>query len=173
MSRSEGFDVMDVSTSVCDDPKFRRLFRESPDLAPAAFCAYLAAMAESWKAGRRVNVDDAWPVFVPFDAAVVEALIGVGLLDRRGFVDGKAWRSWFEPARKRREQARERWARYNAKRDADTTALPRGNGVGTATSVPSVRTVRPSVPSGSTRTLSLQEEEEALKASLAKRLGSR
>ena len=135
---------MDVSTSVCDDPKFRRLFREAPDLVAPGFAAYLATMAESWKAGRRVTVDDAWPAFQPYDQAVCDALIRVGLLDRRGLLSPKAWRSWYEPARKRRDQSRERWARYNAKRDADTTLPPRGNGADTATSV---RSFRPSVPS--------------------------
>jgi hypothetical protein len=147
MPRSEGFDVMDVSTSVCDDPKFRRLFRDAPELVAPAFAAYLATMAESWKAGRRVSVDDAWPAFLPFDQAVVDALIRVALLDRRGLLSPKGWRSWYEPARERREKSRDRWTRYNAKRDADTTLPPRGNGADTATSVPSVRPFLPSEPS--------------------------
>jgi hypothetical protein len=134
---------MDVSTSVCDDPKFRRLQRENPELVAASFVAYMATMAESWKAGRRVSVDDAWPAFLAFDQAVCDALTRVGLLDRRGLVNSKAWRSWFEPARERRGKARDRWTRYNAKRDADTTPPPRGSDVDTATSVP----LLPSAPS--------------------------
>lgn len=143
MSRAEGFAVMDVSTSICDEPKFRRLQRENPELLAAGFTAYLSVMAESWKAGRRVNIEDAWPSFLPFDRATADALIRVGLLDRRGLLSPKGWRGWFEPARERRDKARDRWARYNAKRDADTTPPPRGNDVATATSVPSVS---PSVP---------------------------
>jgi hypothetical protein len=149
MPRSEGFAVMDVSTSVCDDPKFRRLHRENPELVAIGFTAYIATMAESWRTGRRVSIDVAWPAFLTFDKAVVDALIRVGLLDRRGLLSSKAWRSWFDPARKRRDQSRDRWARYNAKRDADTTPPPRGSDVSTATSdpsVPSVRSVPPVIP---------------------------
>lgn len=143
MPRAEGFAVMDVSTSVCDDPKFRRIHRQSPDLVAPAFTAYMAVMAESWKAGSRVAVEDAWPSLLPFDQAVVDALVIVGLLDKRGLLSPKAWRGWFDPARERRDKSRVRWTRYNAKRDADTTDLPRGSDADTATSVP---TVRPSVP---------------------------
>lgn len=147
MSRDDGFAVMDVSTDIVNDPKVRKLFRHAPDHACGAFTAYIATVAESWKAGRRVSIDDAWPAFLPFDRAAVEALVHVGLLDGRGTVPPKAWRGWFEAARKRRERSRERWARYNAKRDADTTVAPRGSDVDTATSVPPVLpSDSPSVP---------------------------
>jgi hypothetical protein len=153
---------MDVSTSVCDDPKFRRLQRENPELVAVGVTAYLATMAESWKAGRRVSVEEAWPAILPFDKTAADALIRVGLLDRRGLLSTKAWRSWFDPARKRREQSRDRWARYNAKRDADTTPPPRGSDVSTATSDPSVPSVR-SVPSGSARPSTARGEKNGLK----------
>jgi hypothetical protein len=156
MSRDEGFAVMDVSTSIVDDPKFRKLYRHAPDHAGSAFAAYIATVAESWKAGRRVNVDDAWPSFLPFDKASVEALIHVGLLDAKGLVPSKAWRSWFGPAYERRANSRERWRRANERRHADaaqsngsnldgTTGIPRGNSADT-TAIPSVPSVRPSVP---------------------------
>lgn len=145
MSRSDGFPVMDVSTSICDDPKFRLLQRRNPAIVAVAFTAYIATVAESWRAGRRVSIDHAWPAFVPFDDAAKTALAGVGLLDRMGCVPQKAWRSWFDPANERRARSRERWARYNAQRNAVTTPAPRGSDAATATSVPSVRTV-PSVP---------------------------
>lgn len=147
MSRDDGFAVMDMSTDIVNDPKVRKLFRHAPDHACAAFTAYVSTVAESWKAGRRVSVDDAWPAFLVFDKAAVEALIHVGLLDSRGTIPPKSWRGWFESARHRRSMSRDRWARYNAKRDADTTGAPRGNDVGTATSVPPVRPSVPSEPS--------------------------
>lgn len=150
MSRSEGFAVMDVSTSVCDDPKFRRLHRENPELVAVAFTSYIATMAESWRTGRRVTIDVAWPAFLAFDKAVVDALIRVGLLDARGLVASKAWRSWYLPAQDRRSKSRARWARYNANRDADTTPPPRGSDADTATSDPSVPSVR-SGPTGPSR----------------------
>jgi hypothetical protein len=164
MPRSEGFAVMDVSTSVCDDPKFRRLQRESPEHVAVAFTAYIATCAESWKSGRRVSVETGWPAFLPYDPEAVASLIAVGLLDKRGYVSATAWRSWYEPARERRDKARDRWARYNASRGADTTPPPRGNDAATATSVP----LRPSVPSEpsapSVRTAARGMKDDGLKA---------
>lgn len=150
MSRDDGFSIMDVSVDLTNDPKVRRLFRHAPDHAGVAFLAYVATMGESWKQGRRVNIDDAWPPVVPFSRPALEALIHVGLITTKGLVTTSAWRGWYEPARQRREEARARWARYNAKRhglstddDAEPAQLPRGSDVGTATSVPPVS---PSVP---------------------------
>lgn len=144
MSRDEGFDVMDVSTSIVHDPKVRKLARYAPDRAGVAFTAYLSVMAESWRAGRRVQLDDAWPPFLPFDPSAAEALVHVGLLDAKGMIPAKAWHGWFDPAMERRQKSRDRWARYNAKRDAATASSPRGNDVGTASSdSPPVPPVRP------------------------------
>lgn len=146
MSRDEGFAVMDVSTAIMHDPKVKKLWRHAPDHAPVAFTAYVATMAESWLAGRRVSIDDAWPAFLAFSKPAIEALVEVELIDSDGLVTSKAWRGWFQPALKRRRQARARWARSNAKRTADTTPLPRGSDAVTrAPSVPSVRSDSPSV----------------------------
>lgn len=147
VSRDEGFAVMDVSTDIVNDPKVRKLFRHAPDHGTAGFVAYVATMAESWKAGRRVTIDDAWPSVVPFDKAAVEALVHVGLLDTTGRVPIKTWRGWYTAAHERREKSRDRWRRYNEKRDGDHTDGPRGNHVPTATSVPPVRPS--SLPTGS------------------------
>src|SRR6187551_1629147 len=117
---------MDVSTDLVNDPKIRKLYRHAPDHADRAVIAYVATMAESWKAGRRVTIDDAWPGFVPFDKAAVEALAHVKLIDRTGRVNVKAWREWYEVAKERRDKSRDRWARYNRHRDAEQTSLPRG-----------------------------------------------
>lgn len=146
MSRSDGFAVMDVSTSIVHDPKFRQLHRERPEHVAAAFMAYMATLGESWKAGRRVSVTEAWPALLPFDADVVASMIRVRLVERGGLPPRKAWDGWYRPAFERRVRSRDRWARYNAKRDADTALEPRGSDVSTATSVPSVPL--PSVPSG-------------------------
>lgn len=146
MSRDDGFPVMDVSTSIVHDPKFRLLHRDNPEHVTAAFLAYIAMLGESWKAGRRVSVTEAWPSLVPFDAEVVASMVRVRLVDRGGLPPRKAWDGWYLPALERRTKSRDRWARYNAKRDADTTSLPRGNHADTATSV---RSFNPSVPSDS------------------------
>jgi hypothetical protein len=145
MSRSDGFAVMDVSTSIVHDPKFRQLHRERPDHVAPAFMAYVAVLGESWKAGRRVSVTDAWPALLPFDAEVVVSMVRVRLVERGGLPPRKAWDEWYRPAYERRVKSRDRWARYNAHRDAVTTDVPRGSDADTATSVPSV--VLPSDPS--------------------------
>jgi hypothetical protein len=146
MSRDDGFPVMDVSTSIVHDPKFRQLHREHPEHVPAAFLAYIAMLGESWKAGRRVSVTDAWPTLLPFDPEVVAAMVHVRLVERGGLPPRKAWDGWYRPAFERRCKSRARWARYNATRDADTTDEPRGSDADTTTTVPSVSPSDPSVP---------------------------
>lgn len=144
MSRDDGFAVMDVSVDIVNDPKIRKLYRHAPEHAGAGFIAYIATMGESWKAGRRVTVEDAWPAFLPFDEAAVAALEHVDLIDSKGLVTTKAWRGWFTPAQTRRDAVRDRWRRHNAKRadsstndpggsSAETASQPRGNGAVTAT----------------------------------------
>lgn len=146
-SRDDGFAIMDVSTSICDDPKFRRIARERPDLVGVAFTAYLATMAESWRIGRRVGIEDAWPAVLPYDAEAAALLIAVGLLDKRGVLSPKAWRGWFEPARNRRDKSRADWRKWQALHRQGQ------GGVSTDTdpdkSIPSVPPVRPPGPTGS------------------------
>lgn len=147
MSREDGFPVMDVSVDIVNDPKIRKLYRISPEHAGAGFLAYMATLGESWKAGRRIPVEDAWPAVLPFDGVAVEAMIHVGLLDAKGLVSMNAWRGWFAPAQMRREAVRERWRRANAKRadsstndsgghDTVSARLPRGIRADTAASPP-------------------------------------
>ena len=152
MSRPDGFTVMDVSTDIVNDPKFRRLRRDNPEHLTVAFMVYIAVLGESWRAGRRVPVMDAWPVLLSYDEAVVASMRSAGLLDRRGQLPGKAWDGWYAPARERRDNSRERWRRANEKRavlsvqnSADTAVIPRGIRAVTASTVPSVPSV-PSVP---------------------------
>lgn len=146
MSRDDGFPVMDVSTDYVNDPKWRRLHRAHPELLLPSFMVFTATLAESWKAGHRVAVEESWPALVAFDPAVIEALQEAGFTDRRGFIVPKSWDGWFRPAFERRAKSRDRWKRYNEKRDADTTEVPRGSDVSTATSVPPVHPSVPSVP---------------------------
>ena len=142
VSRDDGFTVMDVSTGYVDDPKWRKLLRYAPEQLGPAFIAYTATMAESWRAGRRVSIDDAWPALIPYAKPAVDALRHVGLLDSHGHVQSRAWRGWFGPAKERRDAFRDRWARANEKRRAATEKLPRGDSAATASPVPS----DPSVP---------------------------
>jgi hypothetical protein len=143
MPRDEGFAVMDLSTDIAHDPKFRRLHRHYPELVGDCFTVYLTTLAESWKAGARLPADEVWPPILPYREQVIAALAEVGLLDSRNLVSVKAWRSWFDPANERRKKSRDRWRRYNESREpngkshADTTSLPRGDDAATASSVPS------------------------------------
>lgn len=104
-SRDDGFSIMDISTSIHADPKFRRLCRLHPDLLAPAFMVYVSVLAESWRAGRRVTLDDAWPLLLPYDQAVADAL-KVQLLDHEGRIPERAWRAWYGPASERREARR-------------------------------------------------------------------
>jgi hypothetical protein len=156
VSRDDGFTVMDVSTDIVNDPKFRRLHRQNPEHLVAGFLAYMATMGESWKAGRRVCATDAWPALLPFDQAVIGSLIAADLLDSKGQLPARAWTGWFGPADTRRKATRERWRRANEKRLAESTnnsapaarsngataSLPRGDSDDTG-AIPS----DPSVPS--------------------------
>jgi hypothetical protein len=164
MARGEGFGIMDVSTDVANDPKFRRIQRQAPELVAPAFAVYIALMAESWKAGRRVSIDDGWPAFMPFDPKVVDQLTAAGLVDRHGLIALAAWQTWFMPVRARRAALRERWSRANANRhgqairEANTAASSRGDAAVTARlprgSRPDTAAIRsvPSVPSERKRT---------------------
>lgn len=144
MTRDDGFAIMDLSSDYVNDPKWRRLHRAHPELYPAAFVAYTATLCESWKAGRRVPLEDAWPAILPYDAAVVDALVQVGFLDRKGLIVTRSWEGWFGPANRRREAAREAGREGNAKRWAgDRVAIGSRSGSDPRT-VPSV----PTVPTG-------------------------
>lgn len=116
MSRDDGFAVMDMSTDIINDPKFRKLNRLHNGSTPIAFMAYVAVIAESWKAGRRVTVENAWPALIPFDNAICQAMCDVGLVDRSGRIPLRAWQGWYAQAHKRREASRESWRKYNASR---------------------------------------------------------
>jgi len=122
---------MDVATDVANEPKFRRVQRHNPVHVAPAFMAYMAVVGESWKAGRRVAIADAWPALLPFDVEVVGSLVEAGLLDSKGMVPAKAWNGWYRQAHERREKARERWRRANDKRGGEST-----NNSGQAASAP-------------------------------------
>ena len=81
MTAAEGFERMDVSTAIDDDPKFRALARRHPDLFAVAFTAYVGMMARSWRQGERLTAEEAWPPLLPYDPAVVGAMRDVLLLD--------------------------------------------------------------------------------------------
>lgn len=147
MSKGDGFAVMDVSTDLLDDPKFHRLQREDRYVYPVCVVAYLSVLSASWKAGKRVALDDCWPsLLFSWQPAITKAsLIKVGLLDRRGMVPARVWADWFGPVSARRAAARERWRRANENRreprekfrsrrqkDRNEHDLPRGHRAVTA-----------------------------------------
>lgn len=112
MSRVDGFTVMDVETAIAHDAKWKRLARYAPDRVATAGWVYIATMGESWHLGRRVTAEDAWPAYLPFDALVIEGMVHVGLLDSKGRIVARTWRSWFDRARERRERTREQWREW-------------------------------------------------------------
>lgn len=147
MSRDEGFSVMDVETTIAEDAKFKRLARVAPDRVLAAGFVYVATMGASWKVGHRVTVEDAWPAYATFDPLIVDGLQHVGLLDAKGRVQPRAWRTWFEKARQRREQSRADWRRWQqTHRNRTGPSGPSHGGVSPdSDSDKSIPSVRPSV----------------------------
>lgn len=139
---------MDVSTSIMSDTKVRKLLRLAPDRYPVAFTAYIAVMAESWKAGRRLSVEDAWPVGMAFDPLAVEAMQHVDLIDADGFINAKTWRGWFGKAKTRRAKSRADWRRYQQdKRNRQRGVIHDTSGTPAYPSVPPVRPSDTSVTS--------------------------
>jgi hypothetical protein len=134
---------MDVSTSILEDPKFRSLARRHPELFAVAFTAYVGIDAASWREGERLTAEEGWPLLLTFNPAAVQALQEARLLDSEGRITRRAWANWYEAAAERVQLARDRYARYNAKRaeranhsiqDSQpasqplvTTSAPRGN----------------------------------------------
>ena len=114
--RSDGFDRMDVSTSLPDDQKFRALARRYPDkLAPAGW-AYVSLLALSWREAGRLSLDEGWPFGLPWDQEAADALLAVGLVDEEYRLPEKPWEAWFGTASERRRLGRERQHRADAKR---------------------------------------------------------
>lgn len=161
MSRDDGFDVADVSTSLLDDPKVRDLWRALGDQGRMghAVTLYAATVLASWRHGRRVTVTESTPIWLDADETLVIALRDVKLLDRTGRIPLRSWNGWFGPAAGRRERLREKWRRDNARRAASvrggTAAVP------LLPDRPSGRSV-PSVPSGRTDTARGRARESAV-----------
>jgi hypothetical protein len=158
MSRPDGFNIMDVSTSIQDDPKFRRLARAHPDLWASALGLYVVLLAASWKAGDRVMLSDAWPLFLPIDPAVVAAL-SVELLDDEGRIPEDTWQGWYGPAQERREARRDSGRLGGRKSGAGRSeaSLQRRSSAAPATLNPSDRPSTPSDRSARPREGNLDE----------------
>jgi len=118
MSRDDGFAVADVDTGLMSDPKVVRLAKRHPTVAGEAMAAYVATVLASWKAGDRVTVEDAVPVWLQTHEA---ALRDVGLLDDEGKVPVSVWDGWYGPARGRRDAKRDRQREWVASRRAQST----------------------------------------------------
>lgn len=109
MSRGDGFAIADVATDLLDDAKVKRLWRLlAPDQCAMsrAMMLHQATLLASWGDGCRVTVDEATPLWLELDEALVEALIRVGMIDRSRRLPARSWKRWFEPARGRREARR-------------------------------------------------------------------
>lgn len=124
MSAAEGFERMDVSTAIDDDPKFRALARRHPEAFAVAFTAYVGMMARSWRQGERLTAEEAWPPLLPYDPAAVTAMRDVLLLDDDARIPAGAWERHFGEAFERRRAGRERWSRYNEHRPSKSPPAP-------------------------------------------------
>jgi hypothetical protein len=120
MSRDQGFNNADVDVGKHSDPKVRTLWRHLRDenAMNSAMVLHEAVVLASWAAGERITAEDAAPPWMTDVEAPTQALAHVGLLDDRGFLPLRSWRSWFAPAAERRQANRERWNRNKAEQRA-------------------------------------------------------
>ena len=151
MSRGKGFAIADVDVAKQGDPKVRALWRHLRDESAmnAAMVVHEAVLLASWAAGERVAAEDAAPAWMTDVEAPASALAHVGLLDDRGHIPLKSWRSWFVPAAERRQQTRDRWKRNKSEQRATSEDVPEDTAgrlalrtVRTVPSAPTVPTVR-------------------------------
>jgi hypothetical protein len=118
MSRSAGFDRMDVATSIVDDPKFRtlaRVYAQRADYA-IAVTAYVGLLALSWREGERLTLEEGWPMLLPYEKRTADAMRAVGLVDEEFRIPEPAWQSWFGSASERRRLGREKQHRADVRR---------------------------------------------------------
>ena len=107
MSREDGFPIADVDVSMLEDAKVRQLVRVIGDEAMTARCliGYTAVVLASWRAGERVTLDEAAPLWLTGLEDLAEGLRGVDCSTTRA-----AYRRRRGPdvgARDRREERRE------------------------------------------------------------------
>jgi len=109
MSRADGFDVADTDTGLMADPKVLVLARRLRDSSRtgAALALYESVRLASWKAGRRLTLDESLPGWWldPVDE-LAEHLVAVGLLDAERRIPEHAWEGWFGPALDRKLESR-------------------------------------------------------------------
>ena len=125
MSRDDGFAVADIDSSYFDDAKMRDLWNAlgNPDRMARAICLHESTVLASWRAGCRVTVSQAVPLWLSVDAELVDALRKAKLLDRTGKVPAASWEEWFGAAYSRREARRES-GRIGGIASAHRRALP-------------------------------------------------
>jgi hypothetical protein len=165
MSRDDGFAVADVDSSYFDDAKMRDLWNAlgNPDRMARAICLHESTVLASWRAGCRVTVAQAVPLWLAVDPELVDALRKAKLLDRAGKVPAASWDDWFGAAYSRREARRES-GRIGGIASAQRRALPgeatpkRRRKQPLSVAEPVRPSVRPSVPPGPTDRPSVARE---------------
>jgi hypothetical protein len=170
MSRDDGFAVADVDSSYFDDAKMRDLWHSlgDPNRMARAVCLHSATMLASWRAGCRVTVTQAVPLWLPADDDLLAALRTSKLLDRFGKIPSESWHEWFGTAYNRREVRRvsgragglasagkralpgERPPKRARQRSSDAVPTPEQTSSPAEPVRPSVPPVRPFLPSGPT-----------------------
>ena len=126
-----------------------KLQRDHPTDWPVYMAAYFALLGEAWLTrSRKVTLEEAWcPALpcTPEDAAAV--LLAARLIDSSHRVRPKAWNTWFGPAERRMENAREaalaRWKGHSA---SNALALPEHSSGNAITTPHQTRTDEDSQP---------------------------
>lgn len=109
MSRDDGFSIADVASDLYDDPKVKSLVRVLVDQEriAKAMAIYTATLLASWRHGCRVTAAESVPLWLDLDPELVAALRQVHLLDPTGRLKSRSWRTWFLPAKDRRDRRRD------------------------------------------------------------------
>lgn len=109
MSRQGGFSRADVDSSMLEDTKFRRLWRETRDhaLMSEAVVVYLATLLRSWRDGEQIAAEDALPLWMAPNSDAIDALVRVGLFDKDHSIPKRSFASWYGPASERRRRWQE------------------------------------------------------------------
>ena len=106
MTRADGFEIADTDTGMMADPKILALSRRLHDTirTAAAVTLYDSVRLASWRAGRRLTLDETAPGWWLDSFEDLAGELGaVGLLDSERRIPLHAWEGWFGPARDRRQ----------------------------------------------------------------------
>ena len=174
MSRDDGFAIADMDSGYFEDAKMRDLWQRlrDPDRMARALCLHSATLLASWRAGERVTVTQAAPLWLIADDELVSVLRTVKLLDRGGRIPATSWAEWFEVAQQRRAARRQAGALGGAASALSRTTDAQRKPKQPLTDAEPVRPSVPTVPTGPSDTRETPDGRDDLEAFLQVRFSA-